>query len=192
VPPHTRGNVALFVNLPSYLHVVNVDLAAMNLNLTALNSNLTAINFEPNIYQLERTQLDTGRHGEAISSHRGGAGGQQLPGGLGALQLLAAGVVDLVRAEVQSDKISHIDTVIFHINTVIFHIDTVILRSSPISMLSSSLSILPLSSCGHDDQIISCHSAEVASAAPPVMSPAHDALNAFFHFTDATGQGLKG
>ena len=31
--------------------------------------------------------------------------------------------------------------------------------------------------------------AEVASAAPPVMSPAHDALNAFFQFTDATGQG---
>ena len=37
----------------------------------------------------------------------------------------------------QSDKISHIDTVIFHIDTVIFHIDTVILRSSSISMLSS-------------------------------------------------------
>jgi hypothetical protein len=31
--------------------------------------------------------------------------------------------------------------------------------------------------------------AEVASAAPPFLSPAHDALNAFFQFTDATGQG---
>ena len=37
----------------------------------------------------------------------------------------------------QSDKISHIDTVIFHIDTVIFHIDTVILRSSSISILPS-------------------------------------------------------
>ena len=37
----------------------------------------------------------------------------------------------------QSDKISHIDTVISYINTDISHIDTVILRSSSISILSS-------------------------------------------------------
>ena len=37
----------------------------------------------------------------------------------------------LVHHDEQSDKISHIDTVIFHIDTVSFHIDTVILRSLP-------------------------------------------------------------
>jgi len=45
----------------------------------------------------------------------------------------------------QSDKMSHIDTVISHIDTVISHIYTVILRSSSISILSYSISIL--SSC---------------------------------------------
>jgi hypothetical protein len=49
----------------------------------------------------------------------------------------------------QSDKTSHIDTVIFHIDTVICHIDTVIfhvgtviLRLSSTSIRSSSISTL--------------------------------------------------
>jgi len=66
----------------------------------------------------------------------------------------------------QSDKISHIDTVISHIDTVISHIDIVILRSSSISILPSAIrychrkltSMSIPSSCGQDDQIISCHS----------------------------------
>jgi len=42
----------------------------------------------------------------------------------------------LVHHDEQSDKISHIDAVIFHIDTVSFHIDTAILGSSSISILS--------------------------------------------------------
>ena len=46
-----------------------------------------------------------------------------------------------------SDKISHIDTVIFHIDTVISHIDIVIVSTCFMSILSSPISIL--SSQGH-------------------------------------------
>jgi hypothetical protein len=70
----------------------------------------------------------------------------------------------------QSDIISHVDTVISHIDTGIFHIDTATYGSSSITIRSSSISILSFgghfridtavwSSCGQDDEIISCHSA---------------------------------
>jgi hypothetical protein len=80
--------------------------------------------------------------------------------------------------------------VISHIDTVISHIDAVILRSFSISILSSSISILSsqghipyryviLSSCGQDDQIISCHSAcshrPYCMVTPPPPPPPREA-----------------